>query len=267
MMNSNKDQIVVLTGGFDPLHSGHLSYINSARELGRVVIGLNSDDWLKRKKGSAFMDFKERAEILSNLKSVMMVLPFDDSDDSAGDAITQTKKLFPNNEIIFANGGDRTEFNIPEMEQFKDDPKVTFMFGVGGQNKKNSSSWILNQWKQPSEERNWGKFITYYNTDSVKVKRLVVNPGKSISMQYHNLRSEFWFIESGCGHIYTLDKNEKETLSLKLEKHQYYHVPVSHWHRLENVSDDDLCVVEIQYGTKCTELDIIRFKTKGETNE
>lgn len=260
------DNIVVVTGGFDPLHSGHISYINSAREMGRVVIGLNSDDWLKKKKGTEFMPFSERAEIISNLKNVMTVIPFDDSDGSACDAIEQVKKMFPNNKIIFANGGDRTIYNIPEMEKYKNDTQVSFSFGVGGQDKKNSSSWILNRWKQPAEQRVWGKFITYYDNEQTKVKRLVLNPGKSISMQYHNLRSEFWFIESGVGHIYTLDENKNEVLSLKLETHQYHHVPVSQWHRLENVSDDDLCVVEIQYGTKCTETDIIRFNLLGENN-
>ena len=87
------DNIVVVTGGFDPLHSGHTSYINSARELGRVVIGLNSDEWLRKKKGTEFMPYSERATIISNLKSVMMVIPIDDSDGTASDAIVQAKKI------------------------------------------------------------------------------------------------------------------------------------------------------------------------------
>ena len=253
------DNIVVVTGGFDPLHSGHISYINSARELGRVVIGLNSDEWLRKKKGTEFMPYSERATIISNLKSVMMVIPIDDSDGTASDAIVQAKKLFPNNKIIFANGGDRTKTNIPEMDKFENDTQVSFEFGVGGNEKKNSSSWILSRWKEPNEQRVWGKFITYYESDQTKLKRLVIEPGKSISMQYHTLRNEFWFVESGAGQIYSLDENKNEVFLSKLEKHQHYHVSVSQWHRLENVSDENLCIVEIQYGEKCNETDIIRI--------
>lgn len=139
-------KVVLVTGGFDPLHSGHIAYLNSAKQLGDVlVVGLNSDEWLIRKKGKAFLPLEERNEIVVNLKPVdQTIVGFDDSDGSARDAIKKIRKLYPTEHLIFANGGDRTSENIPEMDV--PDDNISFVFGVGGENKKNSSSWILKKW-------------------------------------------------------------------------------------------------------------------------
>lgn len=140
-------RIVLVTGGFDPIHSGHIDYFNDARQLGDLlVVGVNSDDWLTRKKGKPFMTFAERSSIVANIKSVDVVIDFDDSDGSAKDAIRKVRNQFPSSRIIFANGGDRTSSNIPEMDIV--DSNLTFAFGVGGSFKKNSSSWILNNWNK-----------------------------------------------------------------------------------------------------------------------
>jgi cytidyltransferase-like protein len=137
--------IVIVTGGFDPIHSGHIDYINAAKVLGDIlVVGVNSDDWLVRKKGKAFLPQIERLTIMDNIKNVDMTIVFDDSDNSAKDAILKVRNTFPDDKIIFANGGDRTPENIPEMDIIDDN--LEFMFSVGGRFKKNSSSWILQQW-------------------------------------------------------------------------------------------------------------------------
>ena len=139
------EKIVLITGGFDPLHSGHLAYIKAARKLGdKLIVGLNSDDWLVRKKGKNFLPEKERYSIISSIRYVDGCILFNDTDDTATEAIKNVKMLYPYSQIIFANGGDRTKENIPEMI-FND---VTFMFGVGGEDKKNSSSWILQKWEK-----------------------------------------------------------------------------------------------------------------------
>jgi D-beta-D-heptose 7-phosphate kinase/D-beta-D-heptose 1-phosphate adenosyltransferase len=140
-------KVVLVTGGFDPLHSGHIAYFKAARELGdRLVVGLNTDDWLTRKKGKPFMPLHERATIVSSLCVVDDIVAFNDDDNSAKAAIITVRQLYPDAHIVFANGGDRTKENIPEMDI--DDPNLSFVFGVGGEDKKNSSSWILKKWHE-----------------------------------------------------------------------------------------------------------------------
>lgn len=253
------DKIVLVTGGFDPIHSGHISYLNHAQHLGDMylIVGLNSDEWLVRKKGKSFMSWQERMIVIDNLHMVDEVIAFDDSDNTSIDAIRKVREKFPDAHIIFANGGDRTKENIPEMS-FQDD-NLEFVFGIGGDDKKNSSSWLLKDWKSPETERNWGSFLQYYESDKVKVKRLIIKPNESISMQYHLNRSELWFIESGEGHLYTLvQEREDEVLSRHLKSHDFINIEIGSWHRLKNVGSHDLCVIEIQYGTQCSEEDIVR---------
>ena len=140
-------RIIIVSGGFDPLHSGHIAHFKAAKELGDLlIVGLNSDDWLTRKKGKPFMPIEERLSIIRELRVVDLALPFNDDDNSSRDLIQKVIELY-DSDVVFANGGDRTHDNIPEVEQFKDNPKVSFEFGVGGNNKKNSSSWILANWR------------------------------------------------------------------------------------------------------------------------
>lgn len=144
-------KLVVISGGFDPLHSGHIAYLRAARALGdELMVGVNSDAWLVRKKGKAFLSFEERITIISECRSVTHVAEFNDDDGSAKNLIKGALESFPDAEVIFANGGDRTSENIPEMEI--EDPRLSFVFGVGGEDKKNSSSWILKKWGSDNQE-------------------------------------------------------------------------------------------------------------------
>jgi cytidyltransferase-like protein len=253
-----KDNIVIVTGGFDPIHSGHIDYINSAKEHGRVVIGLNSDEWLKRKKGVSFMSYDERHSITSNLKSVTCVIDFDDSDNSACDAIKKVKAMFPNANIIFANGGDRTEQNIPEMDRYKDDPTVSFLFGVGGENKKNSSSWILQEWKAPKTERPWGYYRVLHEVPGMKVKEMTINPKCELSMQKHLKRSEHWIVAEGKVDVQSRLDDGQTTPEFILMKHDSQDILKNSWHKLLNPYDEPCRIVEIQYGEMCVEEDIER---------
>jgi D-beta-D-heptose 7-phosphate kinase/D-beta-D-heptose 1-phosphate adenosyltransferase len=136
-------KIVLVTGGFDPLHSGHIEYFKAAKALGdKLIVGINSDAWLTRKKGKPFMNFEERRIIIQSLKMVDGTVEFNDQDNSSINAIEKVKLNFPSDQIVFANGGDRTAFNIPEINV----PDVLFKFEVGGSTKINSSSQILNNW-------------------------------------------------------------------------------------------------------------------------
>jgi D-beta-D-heptose 7-phosphate kinase/D-beta-D-heptose 1-phosphate adenosyltransferase len=140
-------KIIIVSGGFDPLHSGHIAHFKAAKELGdTLIVGLNSDDWLTRKKGKPFMPIDERLSIIRELRVVDLAFAFNDDDNSSRDLIQKVLELY-DSDVVFANGGDRTHDNIPEVEQFKDNPKVSFEFGVGGDDKKNSSSWILENWR------------------------------------------------------------------------------------------------------------------------
>ena len=149
-MNQNAKKIVLVTGGFDPLHSGHIKLLIDAAKLGDLLyVGLNSDNWLIEKKGFYLLPINERKIIIENLKMVYKVILWDDHDKSACGAIEYLlSKLSLNEEIIFANGGDRKKLNIPEFEKFKRNNKVVFKFGVGGYNKKNSSSLIIKNFKK-----------------------------------------------------------------------------------------------------------------------
>jgi cytidyltransferase-like protein len=246
-------RIVLITGGFDPLHSGHIAYINAARELGdSLVIGVNSDEWLRRKKGQEFMPWEERATIIAALHNVDRVVNFDDSDGSAKNAIRKVRSIYPSGHIIFANGGDRNKTNIPEMAILEEMLHVEFVFGVGGEDKKNSSSWILQEWKAPKTERQWGYYRVLHEAPGMKVKELTVEPGKSLSMQRHAHRKEYWVVEEGeC-------KVEKEFAGLFLRTHETIHIAVGEWHQLSNPFDKPCRIVEIQYGERCEEEDIER---------
>ena len=253
--------IVLVTGGFDPLHSGHIEYFNAARELGDyLVVGVNSDAWLARKKGRPFMPWKERATIIENLSMVDQVIDFDDSNDSATEAIKYVLDFWKSGEkIIFANGGDRTEGNILEMLSVSD-PRLSFKFGVGGEDKKNSSSWILTEWKAPKTERPWGYYrVLHEYGNKVKVKELTVEPGKTLSMQRHKDRAEHWFVAKGTATVYTIDTQSTDyELHGTYKEHESLHIDNMQWHMLANETDKPLQVVEIQYGKNCIEEDIER---------
>jgi cytidyltransferase-like protein len=248
-------KIVLATGGFDPIHTGHLSYLNAAKALGDIlIVGVNTDAWLERKKGQAFMPRSERAAIVQNLAMVDHVTFFDDSDGTAIEAIRTVKGLYPNDEIIFANGGDRTATNIPEMAE----QNVIFKFGVGGDNKANSSSWILEEWKAPKTERPWGYYRVLHELNGMKVKELTVNPGQSLSMQKHTSRNEYWIVSEGACILQGLLPLGYAMPPFKMEKHVSQVIKKGEWHQLTNPYAIPCRIVEIQYGDVCIEEDIER---------
>lgn len=251
-------KIVLVTGGFDPVHSGHIAYFKAARELGnKLVVGINSDDWLVRKKGRPFMAWEERATILANFYDVDRVINFDDSDGTAKDAIRKTRELFPDADIVFANGGDRTQENIPEMD-FQDS-RLEFVFSVGGDSKKNSSSWILEDWKAPKTRRPWGYYRVLHEVSGCKVKELTVDAGAALSMQRHTHRAEFWLVSSGRASVYQLNSASTDMeLIGHFGRHEYLHIATNEWHQLVNEEPSPLKIVEIQYGDRCEEEDIER---------
>ena len=252
--------VVLVTGGFDPLHSGHIEYFKEARKLGnKLVVGLNSDAWLTRKKGRPFMQFKDRLAIIQELKIVDDVISFDDSDDSACGAIYKTLATHGKIKVIFANGGDRTNTTTPEYKTYNNLPYVDFVFGVGGEYKMNSSSWILDEWKTQKTNRDWGywRVLDHKPEKGYKVKELVIEPGKCLSDQRHFFRSEHWHVVEG---IVTIDleypDGTKKTDKVNIKESG--DIPVLTWHRAYNNAKKSAKVIETWFGNKLTEDDIER---------
>lgn len=255
-------RIVLVTGGFDPVHSGHIEYFKEARELGdRLVVGLNSDAWLTRKKSKPFMPMKERSAVVSSIRYVDQVIDdYDDSDNTSCDAIRRVRTENPDAEIIFANGGDRGKENTPEQMLAAEMGNITFHYGVGGSTKANSSSWILQEWKTPKTPRPWGYYrVLHQDGKEVKVKELTVDPGKMLSMQRHKKRSEFWFVAHGEATVYTLDTSTDLDLIGKYNVNEHLWIKTNQWHQLANEGTEPLRLIEIQYGEDCVEEDITRL--------
>ena len=138
-------KVSLVTGGFDPIHSGHIAYFERAKDLSDyLVVGINTNEWLTRKKGQYFLPWIERAEIIRHFDMVDAVISWEDDDDSACGAIAKCLEI--SEKVIFCNGGDRMKSNIPEVLGYSDDPRVEFKFAIGGEDKMNSSCWILNDY-------------------------------------------------------------------------------------------------------------------------
>jgi len=248
-------KIVLCTGGYDPIHSGHIAYFEAAKKLGdKLVVGINSDSWLERKKGRSFMSMEERTAIIQSLRIVDHAILFNDNDDSAIEAIKNVQLLYPNDEIIFANGGDRNANNIPEMSV----NNVEFRFGVGGEHKKNSSSWILEEWKAPKTQRQWGYYRVLHDVPGCKVKELTIEPDQSLSMQRHFKRHELWHITEGQCEVDQQMNSGYALPMLTLTQHSQVAIPLGDWHRIRNPFDRPCRIIEIQYGDQCVEEDIER---------
>jgi len=133
--------LIAVSGGFDPVHIGHVRMIRDAARYGDVLVIINSDEWLMRKKGYVFMPYEERVEIMGNIKGVTMVTSVDDSDGTVCEALHRHKP------DAFANGGDRKDKNTPEMDVCEE-LGIQMMWAIGGNNKPQSSSWLVNKLKE-----------------------------------------------------------------------------------------------------------------------
>ncbi|MFA5086809.1 MAG: adenylyltransferase/cytidyltransferase family protein [Candidatus Paceibacterota bacterium] len=149
-MANKKEIVVAVSGGFDPIHIGHIRMFKEARALGdKLVVILNNDNWLKKKKGYAFMPQKERKEIIENIRWVDgVVLTAHKPNPIDMSVANDLKKLKPN---IFANGGDRKEGNTPEgpvCEKYN----IKMVFNIGRGGKIQSSSWLLDAYKKKTKK-------------------------------------------------------------------------------------------------------------------
>ena len=137
MFDKTKEKpTVMVSGGFDPVHAGHIRMILDAARWGDVIVIANSDRWLFEKKGFVFMDFQQRAEILNAIKGVILVDSVDDTDGTVCEAIRRLKPTY------FANGGDRGRNNTPEQDVCEE-LGVEMLWSIGGDEKRDSSSDLV----------------------------------------------------------------------------------------------------------------------------
>ena len=253
---SDTVNISLISGGFDPLHSGHMNYFKDARNYGDIVVLLNSDKWLNKKKGRPFMPWSERASIVKEIKGVISVLSFDDIQGNAIKGIQEALSYYPRPRyhVSWLNGGDRTEKTTPEVKWCQNN-KVTCIFGVGG-TKTQSSSCILQDWETLPVKRIWGEWRVLKDySPHTKVKELLVLPKRRLSYQRHVKRNEYWQIVEGKATVF----GDHEPFSIWTG--ESLNIPKGEWHQLVNLEEKPLRVVEIQWGELCDESDIERQET------
>lgn len=248
-------KISIVSGGFDPMHSGHIAYLEAAAKLGdELWVCLNSDEWLKAKKGKAFMPFEERKAVLQAIACVHTVIDFDDSDGSCKQGLLKILDINPEAKLVFCNGGDRTVNNIPEHEI----ENIELAFGVGGTDKRNSSSVILESWSSNLVNRVWGNYSILFNNTNVKVKELCIKPNNGMSFQRHFERQEIWFIHAGACKVHLQNKTQSEAISKVFKTGDLFRLDLGDWHQITNPFKEVCKIIEIQFGARVEEDDIER---------
>ena len=252
---TKKYDYALVSGGFDPVHIGHLRMFKDAKSLSdKVILLLNNDEWLVKKKGKPFMTEDQRKEILDEFKSISEVIIQTSSDKSSSKAIEEFVFKNPNKIICYCNGGDRSNIkNILEVDMCEK-LGVNLEFGVGGEEKIESSSDLTKNYLGNIEKRPWGNYHVIAKNTGYQIKEIKVERGEKISLQKHKGRSEFWQIVKGKSKIII----GKEEYFLKENEHIY--IPKDTVHRIENIGKKELIFIEIQLGENLIEEDIIRFE-------
>lgn len=253
-------RVVAVSGGFDPVHVGHIRMFEEARKLGdTLVVILNNDHWLRMKKGFVFMPEKERKEVIEALGMVdKVVLTEHRKGDTDRSVSRELRKLRPH---IFANGGDRKDRDdIPEAPVCEA-VGVEMVFGIGKGGKVQSSSWLTAAApKGKIEVRPWGTMERFAGTDRWWVKKITLNPGGVLSLQRHKGRHELWMAVEGevFAELYRKDGNRitrKERKKLTLGKR--FEVAKGELHRLSSAKGGS--IIEFAWGSRVAEEDIERF--------
>lgn len=244
------NDIICVSGGFDPLHAGHLEMFRQAASHGPLTVILNSDAWLTRKKGFVFLPWDQRAAIIGDLRHVHKVVLVADEDGTVCEALRRIRPRY------FANGGDRKLDNTPETA-LCDELGIELLWNIGGEKSESSSEIATRAWVM----RPWGGYLTLDDSPGYKVKKLLVEAGKSISPQYHQHRRELLYVVHGCAEI-NLDGT-----AFKIE-HGEAPVIVEHGmqHQISNPTRQPLVIIEVQSGDYLGEDDIFRLASPYAAN-
>lgn len=256
-----KDCHVIVSGGFDPIHAGHLNLINDASNLGKVIVIANSDNFLIKKKGFFLMPFSERIEIIKNLKNVDLVFSSIDTDDSVSESIRALSLNKSLNIKYFANGGDRAGIkDIPEFQICKEN-NIELVFDVGGGKTQSSSSLVEGAVDASNIYKNytskpWGSYINLLQEPNFLVKKILVDINEEISYQSHNFRDEHWILVEGNLEVIN------GTSTKLLQENDYEFIKRKSKHRIRNIGKKTAVMIEIQFGDKIDEKDIKRYDDK-----
>lgn len=251
-----KYDYALLSGGFDPVHVGHLAMIKEANKLaGDVIVLLNSDKWLKRKKGKPFMIESQRAQILEEFASISkVIIQEDDLDDSSNKAIIAFAKENIGKTICYCNGGDRSDEKKIRESKICKKYNIDLIFGIGGIHKLESSSNLTKNHLAEVERRPWGNFHIIARGNGYQIKEMNINPNNKQSLQRHKYRSEYWQVIEGNGKVYLEDSE------IELKSGENIFIPQGSLHRLENTNTCNLKIIEIQIGKVISEDDIERIE-------
>lgn len=248
---------VAVSGYFDSIHEGHKSLFEEAKKLGdRLVVIVGTDNQLVGKKGFYFHSEAYRSWLVSQFSVVDDVVLSIDEDGTVRKTLEMVKP------DIFANGGDRNSENIPESDVCNK-LGIEMVFGVGGNFKMNSSSDIIQSGferysKTHREERPWGHWKIISQSPGFKIKLLIVEPGKSLSLQSHKHRSEHWIVVKGKAGVII------DQLDFNVLENESCYIPRNHQHQLKNIGSGELVVVEVATGDYIKEDDITRYENKQE---
>lgn len=265
----------VLSGGFDPLTPGHVSVINKSYENRKTIIILNTDEWLVKKKGAAFIPYDHRKAILLGLNNVEAVIQQIDDDMTVSKTLRFLCDSRPKDNFVFINSGDKTTSEVPEYKALKGlCSNLTYETALSEFDKVHSSQYLydwtkLQLSKKLSEipplitmqQRPWGHWEVLREYKDrydfwYKIKLLVIKPKQKLSMQRHQFRREIWRVLDGYGIYFDGDFEQK------LNENIVVNVPANRWHQIINHTDIDLVILEIQKSTEinmpCDESDIER---------
>ena len=248
-------KLVAVSGGFDRLHVGHTRLFGAARSLGdSLLVIVNNDNWLRKKKGYVEMPEAERVEVIRALRTVDEVvltrhIP-NDHDTSVCHILEEIRPA------IFANGGDRKEDNIPEVDLCQR-LSIEMIFNVGEGGKMQSSSWLMEHAAREmrTTRKPWGWFENHHSSSGVHLKTLHLNAEGVLSLQRHKHRGETWILVSGEAEA-VAGPNPHELETTALENGRPFYVPMGCWHRLQ--SKKGAVIVEISDGV-FDENDIVRI--------
>lgn len=254
--NEHKKITVAVSGGFDPIHIGHVRMFEEAKKHGtHLVVIVNNDNWLRTKKGYVFMPETERVELIKSFACVDDVIltdhDIDDTDRTVCRTLTQLKP------DVFANGGNRGETNTPEASVCED-LGIAQVYNTGAGGKMQSSSWLVQDALKGATRsvRPWGHFNAHDKGEGWYLKTITVNPGQRLSLQYHHFREEYWMLIEGEVTA-TLGNDRDSLVKTPLKKGEIFFIPQTAIHRLESETGGK--IVEIALGN-FDENDIIRLE-------